>query len=110
MANFVEITEISPKNYVNMLSRYADSKVLKYSEKDFLTFETYKKKKYVPSNNDRFAVISAGVEYRPDLLSYQLYGIPDFWWKIMEVNGIMDIFDFKAGLTIRLPERTFFNG
>lgn len=107
MANVIELTEINPLSYVNMASRYAESKVLKYSEKGFLTFETYKKKAYTPSSNDMFTVISAGVEYRPDLLSYQIYGVPDFWWRIMEVNGIMDIFDFKAGLTIRIPERTF---
>jgi hypothetical protein len=107
MANLVEPANISPLNYVNVASRYAKSKVLKYSEKEFLTFETYKKETYTAQKNDMFTVITAGQEYRPDLLSYQVYGVPDFWWRLMEVNGIMDIFDFKAGLTIRLPGRTF---
>jgi len=47
------------------------------------------------------------MEYRPDLVSRDKYGIPDFWWKIMEVNNIKDIIDFKAGRTIVLPENIY---
>ena len=49
-------------------------------------------------------VISPGYEYRPDLISQMVYGSPDFWWKIMEVNSIKDIFDFKAGVNLRIPD------
>jgi hypothetical protein len=47
------------------------------------------------------------MEYRPDLVSQDKYGLPDFWWKIMEVNGMKDIMDFKAGKTIVLPENVY---
>jgi hypothetical protein len=50
-----------------------------------------------------FTVISPSQEFRPDKVSQDMYGIPDFWWKIMEVNKIKDVFDFRAGLSIRLP-------
>jgi hypothetical protein len=69
--------------------------------------ETYKKNIYKLNNKDVFTLITPKYEYRPDLLSYDFYGTTDFWWKIMEMNNIIDIFDFKSGLTIRLPERTF---
>lgn len=45
-------------------------------------------------------------EYRPDLLSSDLYGTPDLWWvfAVRNINIIKDpIFDFRAGKTIRIP-------
>ncbi len=69
-----------------------------------MTFATYVRTVPVTSANDKFTVISPGYEFRPDLLSNDVYGIPDFWWKILEVNSIKDIFDFKAGITIRVPD------
>ena len=44
---------------------------------------------------------------RPDLVSKEKYGIPDFWWKILEANKMNDVFDFKAGKTIILPESVY---
>jgi hypothetical protein len=48
-------------------------------------------------------VITPGVEYRPDLVSYDKYGTPNSWWMILEANGMKDIWDFKSGKTIMLP-------
>ena len=74
-----------------------------------MLFRSYKKNNsYSPSTNDKYTVITKGYEYRPDLVSYQAYGTPDFWWKIMEVNGIKDIFDFKSGLNIVIPDNVLF--
>lgn len=45
-------------------------------------------------------------QYRPDLLSSDLYGTPDLWWvfAVRNVNVIQDpIFDFRAGVTIFIP-------
>jgi hypothetical protein len=49
-------------------------------------------------------VISKGVEHRPDLVSFDHYGHVDNWWRILEANNIKDIWDFKAGTTIILPD------
>lgn len=103
MANKIEYTNLKPERFVSRISRYASSKVIYYSEERLLTFETYRKEKYKPSPNDQVAVIPPGMAYRPDLISKEKYGMPDFWWKIMEVNNIKDIMDFKAGRTIILP-------
>jgi hypothetical protein len=107
MANLIEITNIPATRFVPVTSRYADSFVIYYTENKFLTFNTYKKQDLLVSDQDKFAVISKGVEFRPDLVSQKVYGTPDFWWKIMEVNNIKDIFDFKVGTNIRIPERIF---
>jgi hypothetical protein len=103
MANKIEFTDINPQKFVTATSRYANSRVVFYSEDRITTFETYKKSRFIPSQQDQVAVIPPGMQYRPDLVSRDRYGTIDFWWKIMEINGIKDIFDFKAGLTIVLP-------
>jgi hypothetical protein len=107
MANYIENTNISANKFVNISSRYIDSNVLYYSELKKITFNTYKKKNLSPSAKDRYYVITSGTEYRPDLVSLNAYGTVDFWWKIMESNGIKDVFDFKAGLNIRIPDNVF---
>jgi hypothetical protein len=94
------------RKYVDVTSRYTNSKVVYYngdSNQRFLTFDTYKRQAIQPSSDDKFTIISATSQYRPDLVSNAFYGAPHFWWKIMEFNGIYDIMDFKAGVTLRLP-------
>lgn len=41
---------------------------------------------------------------RPDLISSKVYGTPDLWWVVYEMNGIIDpLFDLKIGQIIRVP-------
>jgi len=104
MANFTEATQISPTRFVPVSSRYATSSVVYYTENKLLTFKIYKKTPATIGPQDKYYVVSAGHQYRPDLVSNLVYGTPDFWWRIMEANNIKDIFDFKAGLNLRIPE------
>jgi hypothetical protein len=90
-------------SYVNSLSRYNSSKIYVYGDDKKLTFEIYKRRNFLLSQFDKYAIIPEGCAYRPDLVSTKVYGYPDSWWLIMEVNGIYDIKDFVAGKTIRLP-------
>lgn len=56
--------------------------------------------------NDKEYVIEQKYMYRPDLLSFDLYGTPKLWWIIIQRNldVIQDpIYDFVHGLTIRIP-------
>ena len=109
MANKVTKTQINPVNskLVTAVSRYANSRIIYYGDKNLLTFTTYKKQVEISDTEDQFTVISPGMEFRPDLLSQDAYGMTDFWWKIMEANNIKDIYEFKAGLNIRLPAKVF---
>ena len=52
-------------------------------------------------DSKRFVTPSS--RYRPDLVAAEAYGSTDFWWKIMEANNIKDVFNFKAGLNIIIP-------
>lgn len=103
MANYIEVTTIAPTRFVPPTSRYADATVIYYSEKKKITYSTYKKHSFTTNDNDQFMLLTKGVEYRPDLVSFDLFGTCDFWWRIMEANGMKDILEFKAGVTIRIP-------
>ena len=103
MANKISYPNISAKRFVDFSSRYTKSKVLYYGDNNKVTFETYKRKDVVFSENDKFIQINSSTEYRPDIISYVAYGIPELWWYIMQANGIKDIYEFKSGITLRIP-------
>ena len=110
MPNQIENANLSSDRFVSALSRYRNSTVVYYKVKNQrkLTFATYQKQtSTIPNETDLYMVVPSGMEYRPDLLSQKLYGTTDFWWKIMEANNIKDIFDFKAGVNLRLPGNVF---
>jgi hypothetical protein len=104
MSNHASITNENSGKYVQATSRYLNSKILKYSllDRDVLTFETYKQKPKSLRGGE-WVTIGASHEYRPDRLSYEVFGTPDFWWKIMEHNNMKDILEFKEGVNIKLP-------
>jgi len=103
----IQKTNIPAQQFVTPTSRYINSEVINYGERKILTFKTYKGQNLEQNKNDKFYTITASLEYRPDLLSYKVYGIVDYWWKIMEFNNIKDIYDFKSGMTIRLPSNIY---
>ena len=57
--------------------------------------------------DDQSYTIERTYAYRPDLLAFDLYGSPRLWWVFAQrnPNEIEDpIYDFKPGVTIRLPK------
>ena len=69
----------------------------------------YQPREIPRDGTDALKVLETKYENRPDLLSYDLYGTPNFWWVFMVVNPdqIKDpIYDFKAGLAIYTPSAT----
>lgn len=98
------VTGSSTERLTRGISRYRGQTPIYYGENRLLTFDIYKRKKYIVSGQERVMLINKGVEYRPDLVAYDIYGAAELWWKILEANNIKDIFDFKAGRTIILPD------
>lgn len=92
------------ESFIKGFSRYKNQNVIYWSEKNFLTFDTYIRKSYHATGRERVMLITKGVEYRPDLVAYDHLGMPDAWWKILEVNQMKDIWEFKAGRTIIIPD------
>lgn len=80
------------------------------TDQNNLFLDVYNDRDLNPSDTDEFITIPIEYEYRPDLLSSELYGSPDFWWVFARRNMdlIKDpIYDFKAGLEIRTPPASF---
>lgn len=55
-------------------------------------------------STDTMILVTQAYEKRPDLLSTNVYGVPELWWVIYEFNNIRDpFFDLKAGQILRIP-------
>lgn len=107
MANQITVANLPTKNFVDVTSRYTNSQVFYYGKTNVLTFETYKRKPIVTSPDDKFMVIPKGAEYRPDLVAFNVYGVPSLWWQLLQANNMMDIWEFKSGTNIRIPNSFF---
>ena len=58
--------------------------------------------------DDQIYTIERTYAYRPDLLAFDLYGTPRLWWVFAQRNPdrLEDpIYDFKPGVTIKLPKK-----
>lgn len=94
-------TAAEGRSYVPPSSRYFMTPVIFYEDR--LTFPIYKRKQLSFNPTDQHFEITKEYEFRPDLVSNTFFGAPDFWWKIMEMNGMKDILEFRAGRNIILP-------
>jgi hypothetical protein len=56
--------------------------------------------------SDKYVLVDAMYEFRPDMLSNDLYGTPAYWWVFMirNMDYIRDpIWDLKSGMAIFVP-------
>lgn len=101
MPRSIEYTRAEGRKYVASTSRYSTTPVIEYEGK--LAFPIYKKKKLLFGTTDKHYEITKDMEYRPDLVANLFFGAPDFWWRIMEMNHMADILEFRAGRNIIIP-------
>lgn len=76
-------------------------------DKKFLDILNYKT--FPSLEDDIFKPIGHTYQYRPDLMSYDLYGTVEWWWIFMARNrdSIVDpIWDFTADRSIYIPKLT----
>jgi hypothetical protein len=99
-----QASNINIGSVIQGFSRYKNQKVIYWGDHNLITFDTYVRKAYIPTGKERVMLITKGVEYRPDLVAYDAYGTVDVWWKILEANGMLDIWEFKSGKTIIIPD------
>tara|TARA_Y100000034_G_scaffold127551_1_gene180486 strand:- start:824 stop:1150 length:327 start_codon:yes stop_codon:yes gene_type:complete len=105
MTQKIEQSNIMVEQVAAVGSRYrTNQNVIYYGDQRFVTYDLYIRTNYEKTNDEQVMVITKGVEYRPDLVSYDFYGFVDNWWRILEANKMQDVFEFKAGKTILLPE------
>ena len=61
----------------------------------------------VPDPSDTVFVVPLGALYRLDLISQNAYGVPDLWWVLARVNGILDPLVGPAlGQELRIPSKS----
>lgn len=71
--------------------------------------DIYTKRSIPQGSDDILYTIQPQYTYRPDLLSYDLYGTPKLWWvfAVRNMDAIKDpVFDFVAGTQIYLPKKS----
>lgn len=89
------------------MSDYSTTSPYYLTEKfgNFLDIYTHRS---IPKNkNDRAFKINQIYQYRPDLLAHDLYKRSSLWWifAVRNMDIIQDpVFDFRAGVTIFLPD------
>ncbi len=57
---------------------------------------------------DKALVVATQYDFKPYLLSDDLYGNQNYWWvfQVLNMGVIRDpIYDFRSGITIRVPTR-----
>lgn len=52
---------------------------------------------------DFYVEIDSTNEFRPDMLSFQVYGTPDFGWALMEINNLRSFKDLYMSNRLRIP-------
>lgn len=83
--------------------RHRDSKILVDDNGDTF-FETYDFHDLKYSPDDSYHEVTAGEEGRLDLIAFQYYNNPAFWWVIAEANDLVfPMRDVFAGLVLRIP-------
>jgi len=103
MANDISYTNYGTNKLVSSTSRYNYRPVILYGPLKKAAFALYNRKEIPFAADDKFYEITKDIEFRPDLVSYKFYGLPDYWWRIMEMNKMKDVMEFRAGRNIRLP-------
>jgi len=65
----------------------------------------------IPSTVSYFNyIVTVSTAYRPDKISYEVYGNVTFDWVILYVNGITDPFkELKPGRVLKVPTRDSVN-
>ena len=79
-------------------------------QRNFLVehLEFYENRPVPADDSDDLIALSPKHEFRPDLLSTELYGTPNLWWifSVRNPNLIVDpIYDLKSGIEIFVPTK-----
>lgn len=88
------------------VTRYKSSSPYNKTPQTSWYLNHFVRKTIFPDYTDKLVIIEKRFHHRPDLMSFQLYGTPDFWWVLMErnIDTIRDpIYDFIEGKQIWCP-------
>lgn len=100
---FEPLEYLPPVSYKNA-SRYKNLKTLKDETNGRIHHES-SIQQIVPlsSGDDTYVTITNETENRLDIIAFQAYGSPRYWWVIALANYLIDPFDIPVGSTLRIP-------
>jgi len=90
------------------MAKYSASSPYFATSQNKMSLDILKPRTITAEADDQTYKIERTYAYRPDLLAYDLYGTPRLWWVFAQRNPdeIEDpIYDFKLGVTIKLPRK-----
>ena len=98
------VTQVETDESNSTLSRYRNKRILTlFDNTTFIEF-IRKDMLYTPVEaEDQYYFASSAKKNRPDLLSYELYGTPIFYWMILSDNNLVSPLQMRANLTLRVP-------
>ena len=97
------ITYLNNKEYEGLTSRYKKYRVIKNSDDNQFYLETFNQLFEWDEPDDFHHIVVKDETNRLDLISYRLYGSPEYWWAIALVNQIIDPFIIPEGLVLTIP-------
>lgn len=101
-SNLVTNVELSQSN--STLSRYKNKRVLTlFDNTTFIEFIRKSQLYTEKASTDQYYFIDVSKRLRPDLLSYELYGTPIFYWVLLSDNNLVSPLQAKTNLTLRVP-------
>jgi alpha-L-fucosidase len=89
------------------MARYSNTSPYFSTPENEVNLDILVRRNFTIEADDQSYTIERTYAYRPDLLAYDLYGTPRLWWVFAQrnPNEIEDpIYDFKPGVTIKLPK------
>lgn len=98
------VTNVANNRTNSTLDRYANKNRITLS--DGTTFIEFIRKSMLYTENkstDQYYFVDAGKRLRPDLISYELFGTPIFYWIILSDNNLVSSLQAQTNLTLRIP-------
>lgn len=95
------INYLSSNQEYEKTSRYQVLRVIVDENQRYL--ETYNQVEIPETDEDTYHIVSFSEEGRLDIIANNYYNNPSYWWALAIANNMIDPFDFKKGIMIRIP-------
>jgi alpha-L-fucosidase len=96
------------RDRIYLMAKYSSTSPYFSTPQNSINLEPLVIRPFAIEEDDQLYTIERTYAYRPDLLSFDLYGTPRLWWVFAQRNPdqIEDpIYDFKPGVVIQLPKQ-----
>lgn len=105
-----DIKSIYVPNEADSHSRY-QTKIRLLNNKGELSIRMMRLRDLTFNDDDSVIhVVQPMEEYRPDLISYQYFGTPDYAWAILAANNLSVPFELNYGTKILIPSLASLQG